>query len=227
MYKIAVCDDEQIFLDRLSKKLEIYREYCHFDFYTDPLILQKSIKNYDAVFIDYQMPQMNAYTFFESIPDLKIEKIVITNHEHVVYNGFKYGFFWFLRKDLLDLELPEMMKTLLQRLYNHTSKLVIHTATKDLSIPVDDIHYVEADKNYIIIYSDETYRIRCPFGNVLETLSKHQFIMPIYGTMINMDYIKYINYSNFILTTLDNKNFVISRRQKNEVVKRYRVYKTQ
>lgn len=227
MYKIAVCDDEQIFLNNLAKKLEKYQEYCQFDFYTDPLMLQKSINNYDAVFIDYQMPQMDAYTFFESIEDVKIEKVVITNHDNVVYSGFKYNFFWFLRKDSLDQELPEMMEKLLQRLYEQTSKLVIRSVNRDLSIPIDDINYVEVDKNYVIIHSSGIYRIRCAFSTILDTLSKYQFVMPIYGTLINVNFIKYINYSNYTLITLDNKRIDISRRQKKEVTDRYRQYRSQ
>lgn len=227
MYKIAVCDDEQLFLNSLSKQLEKYQYCCQFDFYTDPLILQKQIQNYDVVFLDYEMPQMDAYTFLKSIRDVEIEKVIITSHEGVVFDSFKYGIFWFLRKDLLEQELPDMMKTLLQKLYTYQSKLILHSVNRELALPIKDIKYVEVDKNYIVVHGNDVYRIRSAFSTVVDTLKKHQFVMPIYGTLINIEYIKYINYSNFTLVTLDNKEFIISRRQKKEVIDRYRQYKSQ
>lgn len=227
MYKIAVLDDDEMFLDNFAKKLVRYNKECYFHFYTNSTLLKQRIDRYDAIFIDYEMPQETAYTFFESIKDKRIEKVVITNYNHVVYQGFKYGFFWFLRKEYLDQELPDMMKKLLSRLYQQRSRLRISSANKEISIPFDDISYVKTDKNYLIVYGTAAYRVRCAFAAILDEFKNQAFVMPVYGTLINISYIKYIDFTNSIIITLDNKEIVISRGRKQETIEKYRAYKRQ
>lgn len=227
MYKIAVCDDDKIFLKQLEKKLDVYKKDCEFIFYTNPLILKKEIKEYDAVFIDYDMPQENAYNFFESIKDVSIERVVITNYDAVVYKGFQYGFFWFIRKEFIDEELPEMMKNLLARLKDANSRLIVHTANRDLSLPLDEIRYIETQKNYIIVHGKEEYKVRNSFLDIQKSITSDMFLVPVYGVIVNIRYIKFINYTTYTIIMLDGKTLNISRSKKKEVLEKYRAFLTQ
>lgn len=227
MYKIAVLDDDKIFLVEFAKKLEKYKEECHFYFYTDSALLKREIDRYDAIFIDYQMPKETAYTFFESIKGKQIEKVVISNHNHVVYQGFKYGFFWFLRKEYLEQELPDMMIKLIPRLYEQRGRLKIRSTNKEISIPFNDIYYIIVDRNYLIVHSVVTYRLRCSFTTILDKLESRSFVMPKYGILVNVGYIKYIDFTNTTIITLDDKKIAISRGRKQEVIDKYRAYKCQ
>lgn len=224
MYNIAVCDDEQDFLDLLSKKLEGYNTECIFTFYTNPLLLKEEILKYDAVFIDYDMPEENAYRFFESIQDIDIERVVITNYDTVVYKGFKYGFFWFVRKEYLDMELSEMMENLLAQLRQSRGRLNIHTVNRQISIPYQEIQYIETEHNYILIHGLEEYKIRYSFSTLLSTIKSEMFVVPIYGVIVNLKYIKFINYTKATMSMLDGSIISISRSKKKEVFDKYRKY---
>lgn len=224
MYNIAVCDDDQGFLDILSKKLEEYNDVCIFTFYTNPLLLKKEILKYDAVFIDYDMPEENAYHFFDSLQDIDIEKVVITNYDTVVYKGFKYGFFWFVRKEYLDMELPEMMERLIVRLKQSRDRLNIDTVNRQVSIPYREIQYIETEHNYIIIHGLADYKVRYSFSTLLSTIKSELFIVPIYGVIVNLKYVTFVNYTKATIHMLDGTIINISRSKKKEVFERYRNY---
>ncbi len=65
MIKIAICDDEPHFIERMEKMLRIYEEKSKQSFlikkYEKPLKLTGAFKEgFQIYFLDLQMPSMNA-----------------------------------------------------------------------------------------------------------------------------------------------------------------------
>ena len=82
--KIAICDDECTFLDRIEEMLRVYEKRENQCFmikrYTKPLQLMDSLKeDFQVFFLDMQMPNMDGFELANIVDYLKIRpKILIS-----------------------------------------------------------------------------------------------------------------------------------------------------
>ena len=83
MFRIAVCDDEKVYLDCLSKKIEVcFKEFeieISLDKYLNAVsFLEQHEQNpYDVVFLDILMPEMNGLDVANRIRNLSEKTIII------------------------------------------------------------------------------------------------------------------------------------------------------
>ena len=101
-YKIAVCDDEQIFGDDVVKKLKEQSEHCEISEYISGEELLNSSMEFDMIFLDIEMTGINginaAFTLRERGYDGMI--IFLTSHTEFMPDAFKVKAFRFLDKPL-------------------------------------------------------------------------------------------------------------------------------
>lgn len=91
--QIAVCDDEKVYLDCLSKKIKAcFKEFeieISLDKYLNAVsFLERHNQNpYDIVFLDILMPEMNGLDVANRIRNLSEKTIIIfiTTENHLVY----------------------------------------------------------------------------------------------------------------------------------------------
>ena len=153
MYRIALLDDEYEFLEKLNNYFIEYKNIV-VDLYTDPYTLIEKIEKYDVVFIDFHMPLMNAFKFFEMTKNNHYLKIVITNYDQMIFDSLRFDIFYFVRKKNLDTDFPVSMKKLLVELKKKSNnKLVLNSYNNIVSIYYSDIKYIETERNYIIIHA--------------------------------------------------------------------------
>jgi len=183
--QIAVCDDEKVYLDCLSRKIKAcFKEFeieISLDKYLNAVsFLEQHEQNpYDVVFLDILMPEMNGLDVANRIRNLSEKTIIIfiTTENHLVYESFDYRPFNFIPKDLdiFDQKLRSVIGKLM--FFLQTSK----TLCFDLpygeigKVTVGDIIYICSRSNYIDIICKSnvnsfhfpgtslSYRIPCIF----------------------------------------------------------------
>lgn len=224
MHKIALLDDEYEFLDKIRNYFFKY-ENIIVDLYIDPYELIEKIDQYDAIFIDYNMPLMTAFDFFKITENRHYLKIVITNYDQVIFDSLKYDIFYFIRKKNLDTDFFISMEKLLVELEKTNNKLIVNSFNNIISVYYNDIRYIETDKNYIIIHTMKEYRIRCTFKKILSLINYENCIVISYGIIVNIEYIVHIDFKNMLVIMNDGLIFSISKKYKQNVRDKYREYR--
>ena len=162
-YKIAVCDDEQIFVDDVVKKLKEQSEQCEISEYISGEELLNSSLEFDMIFLDIEMTGINginaAFTLRERGFDGMI--IFLTSHTEFMPDAFKVKAFRFLDKPLDSEKFNEAFSEAKKEIMNTEHILLSDRSGKTVYLKLTDIVYLEA-------YGDGTY-IYGKTGKVYDT----------------------------------------------------------
>jgi two-component system, LytTR family, response regulator len=126
----------------------------------------------DLVFLDIQMPKLNGFEILEFIPDPP-EIIFITAHNDFAIRAFEMNAVDYLLKPYSQERLIAAVQKAISRIASNTpnenkisqlvqqplteklERIVVKANTKIKVIPVDKIIYLEAQDDYVMIYTDE------------------------------------------------------------------------
>lgn len=162
-YKIAVCDDEQIFVDDVVKKLKEQSEQCEISEYISGEELLNSSLEFDMIFLDIEMTGIDrinaAFTLRERGFDGMI--IFLTSHTEFMPDAFKVKAFRFLDKPLDSEKFNEAFSEAKKGIMNTEHILLSDRSGKTVYLKLTDIVYLEA-------YGDGTY-IYGKTGKVYDT----------------------------------------------------------
>lgn len=225
--KIAVCDDELAMLKMISTliraEFEKHSENITVSSYINAVQLLRDIteKNYDIVFLDIRMPNINGFDAAKEIrrksPDTKI--IFITTEEDLVYDSFDFQPFAFIPKyppDAMRARLTRTTENLLSALKS-SRKICIELPYNDkMYIKPDSLVYVNSEKNNLFYHLDngEDIITRSKISDAEEILPPDLFIRIHNRIIVNMKHITSIECNHTTLTVTGGKELGISRTYK-------------
>ena len=97
MFKIAICDDEDTLICQLKDHLNQYadetnKEFCFFTFHDGSELLQEYSPDFDLIFLDIKMAQINGLKTAEAIRkmDSTVGIIFLTSLKQYVWKGYQY-----------------------------------------------------------------------------------------------------------------------------------------
>lgn len=98
MFKIAICDDEDILIEVLKENLERYgaetgRELCIFSYHDGSELLQNYQPDFDLIFMDIKMEKLDGLKTAEELRrmDSTVGLIFLTSLKRYVWKGYEYG----------------------------------------------------------------------------------------------------------------------------------------
>lgn len=218
MTRIAVVDDDRIFLNKLAAivdKLFVEpKEITTFEnsvtFFNDPGKL-----NLDLLFLDIDMPDVSGFEIAENINMIRSEVVIIfvSSKEHFVFESLKYSPFRFVRKSNLDKDIKEAILEYIHKIKNDRKTYLLITNELEKNIPLRDIEYFESIKHDLYVQTvnhrfklkrnkDEEQSIK----TIHELLSDSGFIRIHKSFLVNFRYIYAIKRNQVILkdtTTID------------------------
>lgn len=235
--RIAVCDDETAVLKLVSvfirTEFENRREPVTVSSYTSAvrLISDLETKQFDAVFLDIRMPEMDGFRAAEELrknaPEAKI--IFITTEDDLVYDSFDFQPFAFIPKTP-----PELMKSRLSRTVdnllaacNAVRKICIELPYNDkIYLRPDELIYVNSEKNNLIYHTKENGDIitRAKIQDAEEILPSELFVRIHNRIIVNMSHITNLEYTHASLTVTGGEELGISRTRKTEFEAAYDDY---
>ncbi len=235
--RIAVCDDETAVLKLVSvfirTEFENRREPVTVSSYTSAvrLISDLETKQFDAVFLDIRMPEMDGFRAAEelrkNVPEAKI--IFITTEDDLVYDSFDFQPFAFIPKTP-----PELMKSRLSRTVdnllaacNAVRKICIELPYNDkIYLRPDELIYVNSEKNNLIYHTKENGDIitRAKIQDAEEILPSEIFVRIHNRIIVNMSHITNLEYTHASLTVTGGEELGISRTRKTEFEAAYDDY---
>lgn len=210
--RIAIVDDDRMILNQIEtiikEKTDLQIET---ETFSDSLeFFNVNNKwNYDIVFLDIDMPDMNGFQVAESIGLLnrKTEIVFVSNLEHLVYDSLKFRPFRFIRKSILSEDIINTIKDFEAEQKKLQEVFVIKTNGTSIPTFISDIIYFESMGHNIFVKNCENvkYQIERKRDNniTMDRLSEQYeskgFIRIHKSFLVNYKYIFVIKNSEILL----------------------------
>ncbi len=196
--KILIVDDEKLASSRVKR---ILNELGHEDItvFNDSLEASENIvKNrYDIVFLDIQMPNITGLELANKILELEPKTFIIfqTAFDQFAIEAFKIGGVDYIlkptTKESIESSLSKVKKYIQTHSETNSKKIMGKRGNKIYLIEVDDIFYIKADLDEVIIRIKEAdVYVRKKIGDMNKLLSNKNFFRIHRSIIVNVDKIK-------------------------------------
>jgi DNA-binding LytR/AlgR family response regulator len=191
--KCIIVDDEPMARDvirRYIQKIPTLKLAGEFGNAIDATIFLQE-QPVDVIFLDIKMPQLSGTEFVRSLRN--VPKIIFTTaHKEFAHEGFELDVIDYLLKPIrFDRFLRAVNKAFPQKLQDvevinsiapeenrpATSFIYLRVDRKMIKVLLDDILYIESDKDYVKVFTEKGFIItRQTIASVEAMLSESQFI---------------------------------------------------
>lgn len=205
MYRICVCDDDPIFLSHFKDMTDKFfsdRISVQISTFSAPEELMNSDTVYDLYFLDIYMPGITGFEIARKLREgnLHVAIIFISSLTEPVFESFQYHPLRYIRKELLDQELPEALQTfhLLYEDKINSFSLTVNGIQK--FILFSDLLYCETKGHYILFHcKDNEYQIRGKLSDYFSD-QKHYFLaQPSKSFLVNMTHISFFSNQRIVM----------------------------
>jgi len=214
--RIAICDDEQIFIDGLSAAITEYSQLrcleVEIDRFNSGESLLASAAEFDIILLDYNMGGINGLETAEALRKRNMNCTIIfsTSYTQFVFESFKVSPFRFFRKPLNIQELHKALDDYFEKFgNNYPLQLTVNRET--ICVQTDDIVYIEADKKkcYVNLAKE---RLHCAkaMGAVSELLPEGIFFRVNKAYIVNFNHIE--KYDNDMIYFRNGDSVHVSRK---------------
>lgn len=220
MLKIAVCDDEKFYREKITTLLQKYLSDCQLDstidiFCSGEEFLSQSSNavKYDAVFMDINMEQTDGIETAMRIRAFQSNTYIVFVTAFIKYalDGYKVNAVRYIMKDTLDAAIPECMDAILQKMQLRQISFSFMEGEKRLY--TDNLLYVESNKHKSVFYYQEKqltkYQIYEKLDDIEKVLEGFGFLRIHKSYLVNMRHIRRI--SNYIAELSTGEELPIPR----------------
>lgn len=238
--KVIIVDDEihcrdvlRILLEMHCPGIEIVEE-CE-DGYCALAAIEKH--NPGIVFMDIEMPGMNAFDTLQKLSVINFHIIFTTAYDQYAIKAIKFSALDYLLKPIDADELVAAIKKAtnqeqhtqlqqVQQLQHHLEqpaedfKLIITNTEGSFFIPPAEIIYCEGRNNYTCFFLTRGRKILCSKTlKEFETmLCSHGFLRIHKSLLVNIHFIERYSSAKIAVILKDNTELAVSRRRKEEVI---------
>lgn len=207
MMNIGLVDDNNEFLNRFKEMimdaLKDISIVANVKCFNDGVNHIEELLNYDIVFLDIEMPQINGLDLAQKMINQKNGQelplvVFVTNRDNYVYTALSYYPFSFLRKSYVSDEIVKCLKQAKKRIdmLRMESEIIQINGGKKL-VPAKEIMYVEKEGNEIVYRGkDSEHKERGTMNKVVKELENMGFIRIHEGFVVNVEYIAYMENKN-------------------------------
>ena len=191
---IAICDDDERTLEDICYKLKTIINNCIIDRYYSGSSLIREKKNYDLVFLDIDMNELDGMMTARYIKTKSLARYLILLSKKTDYmeEAFKVRAFLYITKPIKASTICEALTSIAQE-YRDRKYIVIKYSSKVVSVNLDDIIYFEAygDGTYIFT-AENVYTTSEPLKKWLSVVENMGFFQVHRSYIVSLDYVKNI-----------------------------------
>lgn len=215
-YRIAVCDDEQIFINDAVAKLKGQSEQCEISEYTSGEELLDSSLDFNIIFLDIEMTGIDGINTALCLRERKYDGMIIflTSHTEFMPDAFKVKAFRFLDKPLDDDKFNEAFTEAKKEILNTEHILISDISGKKVYLKLTDIVYLEAygDGTYIYGKTGSVYDTDKPLKYWKEQIDSEHFYQIHKSFIVSYLYVSVILKNNQVVMKGIKQPLDISRR---------------
>lgn len=216
--KIAVCDDEVIFLKRMDRYLR-RQPSCTVECFSDPKELlgkYEAGERYDVVFLDILMEPINGIELAGKIRDSDRRVFLIFFSAYLEYapDGYAVNAFRYLLKPVTEEAVSAVMREVYREM-GASRALLLKTPECEFLLHPQELRYLEADnKDSILHYKDDTITLRRGLNELEAELSGFCFCRVHRKYLVNLNHVREFDEKRL---TLDcGRTISVSRRRSRE-----------
>lgn len=197
--KVLIVDDESLALARLKRVLNDNNIFDVVQF-SEPLEAIKEISKtkFDAAFLDISMPNFSGLELSELILNIEPKTFIVfqTAYEEYALDAFKKGGMGYLLKPVEDIELKKTLQKISlykEEKVNSSKKILGKVSDKIYLVEIDEIFYIKADLDEIIIRTKDNFvYAKKKIGDLEDILKDKNFFRVHRSYIVNVDKIKSI-----------------------------------
>ena len=234
LIKIAICDDEEYYRNRIGKLLDSYMQKHALEGVMDVFPSGKefvkkreNIVRYDVVFMDINMEEMDGIETAMKMREYHSDTclVFVTAYMDYVLEGYKAEAVRYIMKDTLETALPECMDAVLKRL--DMRKVMFTFVEGRRKLYVDNILYVESSRHKsVFTYLAEEivqFHIYEKLDVIEKRLEGYGFLRIHKSYLVNMSHIRKI--SNYTAVLDSGEEFPVPRLKFRAVKEAFTAYK--
>lgn len=198
MIRIAIVEDEEIYIDKLEQYLKQYQEETGEKFeltvYRDgDEITSKYKAQFDIILMDIQMKFMDGMSAAEEIrrQDSQVIIFFITNMTQYAIRGYEVDALDYILKPVTYFTFSQKLNKAIERIKSRkTCFVTIPMKGGFRKMDINEIYYVES-QSHMLLYHTQREILTCR-GNMKETenlLASHGFFRVNKGHLANMKYV--------------------------------------
>ena len=232
MLKIALLDDDKTALLISKGAIESFFQEKNIaislDAFSSPVnfLAMAKEENYRLVFLDIDMPELNGLEVGTQLKEFnpQTDIIYLSQREDLVFDTLVLHPFGFIRKSKIIQDFANVLELFVSTALNTQSenkKITISSKTGTLGADIDQIMYIEGNKNYQTFYlkNGNVFDARVLMSDLESKLKDHGFIRVHKGYLINYLFIRQIGTNEVTLT--NNKVLPLSSKRKDEIMEEY------
>lgn len=232
--RIAVCDDEKFYREKITALLQKYLSGHQLDSVIDIfcsgeefLSQSSNAVKYDIVFMDINMEQTDGIETAMRIRAFQSNTYIVFVTAFIKYalDGYKVNAVRYIMKDTLDAAISECMDAILQKMQLRQISFSFIEGEKKLY--TDNLLYVESKKHKSVFYYQEEqltkYQIYEKLDNIEKVLNGAGFLRIHKSYLVNMRHIRKI--SNYIAELSTGEELPIPRIRYQAVKQKFVEYK--
>lgn len=236
MIRIAVVDDELLFLEYFSKIIKDKFEYCAVECeiltYSSGADFQEYQLHgeFDLIFLDIDLPDISGIQLASELRKKKSSTTLmfVSAHNQFVFESIKYKPFRFIKKADLLSDVDEAIKAYCRQLKQSSNKITLSLDDhREKTVDLSDIMYFYSLRHEIYYVSQTGVSVRLAFRTytleLLEKTLKYQGFIRTHKTyLVNCSYIYKIQTTKLILK--NNTQIGISRGRTDEIKEQYQIF---
>lgn len=213
--KIAICDDEIVFVNQINEYLWQQPD-CSADLFVSPTELLAKYAaghRYDVVFLDVLMRPMDGITLARRIREYDQEVILVFLTAYLEYApaGYNVNAFRYLLKPVTPEDLAEVLNDIRLE-FRKTHRILFKTPECEILLNAMDIYYAETyDKETTIFYNEDALIIKKSLGELETILPPHLFFRVHRKYLVNLAHVR--EFDNTHLTLDNHKTLPMSYRR--------------
>ncbi len=199
----------------------------------------------DLMFLDIQMPEMDGFALLEALDSDQIPNVIfVTAYDRYAVRAFEVAAVDYLLKPFNYARLAKALQRaksnlraggsadrnrqvieLLRQINaraEYLDRFVVKNNGRTLLVPVDEVDWIEADGNYLLLHTgQDKHLLRETLQNMEQRLNPRKFLRIHRSAIVNLDRIKelqtHVNGEDHLVILKDASQLTLSRRYKEKV----------
>ncbi len=219
--KIAICDNDNNFINEIKKYIEEYfytnHLECEADTYLDGKTLSDSDKKYDMAFVDIEMGTQNGIETVKLLQEKNSRLItfIVTGYIQYLDEAMRINVFRYLTKPLDKKRLFSNLDDAIEVYNSQNYKITIECNKDTYVINTEDIIMIEArNKKVFIITEDGEYSVGQSLNYLEEIINMGCFFRSHRSYIVNFRYVSKFDKYCIYLAKKKYKAYLTARKYK-------------